>query len=374
MLPLAQNGYSVDQVKAALHAVHGNRRLHFRFAQLTKDDQFIRDITNLVQVGQSSISMNNTADQIKRSAQLNVKDDGGINWPQDRIQVFARLYLPNGYVEWPQGIFLLSSPTTKYQGLNRYRAVQAYDAMQQLTDWGFSARYVVNQGANYVDTVKSILQGAGITKINIDQTGKTLPTWLDWPPDTSRLEVGNTLLKLINYEALHVDENGYFTSHPYQTPQVRAEEYVYATDGQSVIFGGSNGATSTEDYFSVPNTWIGVVSEPNGLYLTYTYTNDNPNSPTSTVSRGRAVTKYISVSATDLDSLQGIVEQQASKDTMVHQVSFSTAVMPIHSYDDVYHFTHNPLYIDGKFEEISWTMPLQAGGMMQHVAQEVIAI
>ncbi|MFB5189062.1 hypothetical protein [Alicyclobacillus fastidiosus] len=374
MLPLAQSGYTDAQVKAALHAIQGNRRLYFRYAHLTKDEQYIRDITNLVQANQGSITMDSTADQIKRSATLTIKDDGGINWPQDRIQVFARLYLPVGYVEWAQGIFLLSSPTTKYQGLNRYRDVQAYDPMQQLTDWGFDARYVVNEGDNYVEAVKSILAGAGITKINIDPTDKTLPTWLDWPPDTSRLDVANQLLKLINYQTLHVDENGYFTSHPYQTPQVRAEEYSYVTDGQSVIFGGSNGATSTEDYFSVPNTWIGVVSEASDLYLTYTYTNSDPNSPSSTVSKGRVVTKYIDVQATDLDSLQGIVEQQASQDTMIHQVNFSTAVMPIHSYDDVYHFTHNPLGIDGKFEEQSWTMPLQAGGMMQHVANEVVSI
>ncbi|MFD1675400.1 hypothetical protein [Alicyclobacillus fodiniaquatilis] len=381
MLQLAQGAFTAAQVKAALHAVGGARRIAYRFAHLTKDDVFIRDITSLVQADQGSISMDSSADQIKRSATLTVKDDGQINWPQDRIQVYAQLCVPPGrilagqysgaWVEWPQGIFLLSSPTRKYQGLNRYRDVQAYDAMQVLTDVGFTARCIINEGDNYVEFVKGILTDAGITKINIDPCDKTIPTWMDWSPDTSRLDVANQLLQLINYQTLHVDENGYFTSHPYQTPQVRPEEYVYTTDDQSVIF---TGATDTADYFSVPNTWIGVVSEPNDLYLTYTYTNDDPNSPTSTVSRGHAVTKYIDVQATDLDSLQGLVQQQASKDSMIHQVSFSTAIMPIHSYDDVYHFTHKNLGIDSKFEEQSWTMPLQAGGQMQHVANEVVPI
>lgn len=400
MLPLAQGQFSAAQVQAALHAVHGNRRIAFRYAQLSKDDVFIRDITHLVQANQGNIKMDSSASQIKRSATLTVKDDGAINWPQDRIQVFARLYVPpgrvlvrqyafvqpqmaelyqtltespqvDGWAEWSQGIFLLSSPTRKYQGLNRYRDVQAYDKMQVLTDVGFTARYIVNEGDNYVDAVKGILSDAGITAVNIPASSKTLPTWLDWSPDTSRLEVANTLLHLVNYSELYVDEQGYFTSHPYQTPQQRAEEHTYATDGESVIF---TGATDKADYFSVPNTWVGVVSEPNDLYLTYTYTNDSASSPTSTVSRGHAVTKYINVNATDLDSLQGIVQKQASKDSMIHQVSFNTAIMPIHSYDDIYHFTHDRLGIDGKFEEQSWTMPLHSGGQMQHIANEVTTI
>ncbi|MCL6453544.1 MAG: hypothetical protein K6T78_07940 [Alicyclobacillus sp.] len=400
MLPLAQGSFSADQVRAALHAVRGDRRVQFRFAQLDKDGNYIRDITTLVQADQGSITMDSGASQIKRSAQFTIKDDGGINWPQDRIQVFGRLYVPpgrildryytfisptlieqcgelqeapqtGGWVEWSNGVFLLSSPTRKYQGSSKYRDVQAYDPMQVLTDYGFLARYVVDQGTNYVDAVKQVLQGAGITLINIDPTDKTLPTWLDWPPDTSRLDVCNTLLQLINYQPLHVDELGYFTAHPYVSPAQRPEEYNYVTDDQSVIF---TDATDTADYFSVPNTWVGVVSEPDDIYLTYTYTNDNPNSPTSTVSRGRVITKYVQVNAADLDSLQGLVQKQAQQDSMIHQINFTTAVMPIHSYDDVYHFTHTKLGIDAKFEETSWTMDLKPGGKMTHVAKEVVSL
>jgi hypothetical protein len=375
MQPLAQNGYTVDQVKAVLHAVHGSRQLSFRFAQLDSSDQFIRDVTGLVIAGESTIQTDNQADQIKRSGQFQVKDDGSINWLKDRIQVFARLIIPGsgiGYVEWPQGVFLLSSPTRKYQGPSKYRDVQAYDKMQILVDSGFTARYVVTEGTNYVTAVKQVLTDAGITKINIDPTTKTLPTWLDWPPDTSRLEVVNTLLKIINFEPLHVDENGYFTSHQYMTPQQRAEEYTYADDHISVIIPG---ATDTLDYFNVPNQWVGVVSEPDRTYLTYTYTNSNADSPTSTVNRGMTITKYIQVNAADLDSLQGMVQKQAAQDSQIaHTVNFSTALMPFHSYDDVYHITHSKLGIDTKFEELSWTLPLKAGGEMQHVAKEVVPI
>lgn len=400
MLQLAQGNFTASQVDNALRGIYGNRHLSFQFLLLDDTDKFKKDVTSLVVAEQSSVSMDSEVTQIKRSANLQMRDDGSINWPQDRIQVIAKLYIPSGrvlsrtyvfmqpqmptlyqtlqdapqtggYVQWSQGIFLLSSPTRSYQGSTTYRTVQAYDKMQILTDWGFTARYVVTQGTNYVDAVTTILQGAGITTINIEPTTLALPIWLDWPPDTSRLEVCNALLKIINYQPLHVDEVGFFTSFPYVIPQNRPEETSYITDNRSVILTDS---TDTSDYFAVPNTWVGVVSEPDSLYLTYTYVNDKADSPTSTVSRGRAITKYINVNAADLTSLQGLVQQQATKDSMVHQVTLNTAVMPIHSYDDVYHITHNKLGIDAKFEEVSWKMELKNGGTMQHVAKEVVTI
>jgi hypothetical protein len=366
--------YTADQVKAALHAVHGSRRLSYTFDLLDANDRFIRNITGLVVTEQSTIKMDNTAQDIKRSATFHIKDDGSINWLQHRIRPWAQLQMPDGgYVRWPLGIFLPVAPGRSYQGPSRYRQVTAYDKMYMLKQSGPNARYVVDTGTNIVGAVKTVLQNLGINQINIEPCDKTMPTWYDWTPDVSWLDVCNTLLKIINYEPLFVDEQGYFTSRPATTPQQRAEEYVYATDEWSII---APGATDELDYFSVPNQWVGIVSEPDKVVLTYTYTNTNPNSPTSTVSRGGLIIrKTINVDAADLDSLQGIVEQQAYQDSQVaRKVTFKTAAMPIHSYNDVYHLKHDRLGIDGKYQELSWEMPLKPGAEMTHVAQEVISI
>ncbi|WP_067924893.1 hypothetical protein [Alicyclobacillus shizuokensis] len=376
MQPLVPQGspYTADQVRAALHAVHGSRRLSYTFDLLDSNDNIIRDITNLVVAEQSSIKMDNQADDIKRSATFNIKDDGTIDWLRDRIRPWARLQMPDGgFVKWPLGIFLPVAPGRSYQGPSRYREVTAYDKMYILKQSGPNARYVVDEGTNIAGAVVTVLQNLGIDKINIAPCEKTMPTWYDWTPDVAWLDVCNTLLKIINYEPLFVDEQGYFTSRPATTPQQRAEEYVYATDEWSVI---ATGATDTLDYFSVPNQWVGIVSEPDKVVLTYTYTNDNPSSPTSTVSRGGLIIrKTINVDAADLDSLQGIVEQQAYTDSQVaRQVTFSTLAMPIHSYNDVYHLTHAKLGIDGKYQELSWEMPLKGGAEMSHTVQEVISV
>ncbi|GMA48668.1 hypothetical protein GCM10025857_39780 [Alicyclobacillus contaminans] len=376
MQPLVPQGspYTADQVKAALHAVHGSRRLSYTFDLLDANNAVIRDITNLVVAEQSTIKMDCTADDIKRSATFQIKDDGSINWLQNRIRPWAVLHMPDGgNIRWPQGIFIPAAPGRSYQGPSTYRQVTAYDLMYILKQSGPNARYVVDEGTNIAGAVVTVLKNLGIQQINIQTCDKTMPTWYDWTPDVAWLDVCNTLLKIINYEPLFVDEQGYFTSRPATTPQQRAEEYAYATDAWSVI---APGATDTLDYFAVPNQWVGIVSEPDKISLTYTYTNDNPASPTSTVNRGGLIIrKTISVDAADLDSLQGIVEQQAYTDSQVaRQVTFNTLAMPIHSYNDVYHLTHTRLAVDGKYQELSWEMPLKGGTEMTHTVQEVLPV
>ena len=41
-----------------------------------------------------------------------------------------------------------------------YRAVEAYDGLQVLTDDKFTSRYTVASGTNYVTAIKTILTGA----------------------------------------------------------------------------------------------------------------------------------------------------------------------------------------------------------------------
>jgi hypothetical protein len=280
--------------------------------------------------------------------------------------------VPSQDIEFPLGVFLLSTPEKSYQNQNVYRSIQAYDKLQILLDDGFTARYVANEGEYVTDVITDIIQEAGITQLNIIRSEVQLPTWFSWDPDVSRLEVVNQLLKAINYEPLYVDEYGYFTSQPYRSPVIRSAEYDYKTDAWSVI---SPGATALQDFFAVPNQWVGVISEPDRVPLTYTYENLNPDSPTSIPARGRTVTKYIDVDAADIESLQGIVQKQAFDDSQVYtELTFQTALMPMHSHNDVYRLQHHKLGIDAKFQELGWSMTLSAGAPMSHKAREIITV
>jgi hypothetical protein len=64
-----------------------------------------------------------------------------------------------GYVEWPQGVFLLSSPTrTMAEGNTVVREVDAYDQLLVLKEDSVDARFTVKVGSAYTDAVRSVLQ------------------------------------------------------------------------------------------------------------------------------------------------------------------------------------------------------------------------
>lgn len=377
MLPLTHEHYSRQEILNALHGKQGSRSIGFRFDLLDHQDRKIGDVSHLVNAGSSTIDLDNTQ-EIHRSAKFIMRDDGSVNFLSDRIQPWALLQMPRkpnrpiDCIEFPLGVFLLSTPEKSYQNNTIYRNIEAYDKLQILLDDGFTARYVADEGEFVTDVITDIIQQTGIIQINITRSEVQLPTWFSWDPDVSRLEVVNQLLQAINYEPLYVDEYGYFTSRPYRSPAIRSAEYDYRTDAWSVI---SPGATALQDFFAVPNQWVGIISEPDRVPLTYTYENLKPESPTSIPARGRTVTKYIDVDAADIESLQGIVQKQAFEDSQVYtEMTFQTALMPMHSHNDVYRMQHDKLGIDAKFQELSWSMTLSAAATMTHRVREIITV
>jgi hypothetical protein len=64
-----------------------------------------------------------------------------------------------GYVEWPQGVFVLSSPSrTMQDGNTVVRSVEGYDQLVVLKEDSYDYRYSVKKGAKYTDAVRTILQ------------------------------------------------------------------------------------------------------------------------------------------------------------------------------------------------------------------------
>jgi hypothetical protein len=276
------------------------------------------------------------------------------------------------WIEFPLGIFLLSSPTRKDENNSVYRDVEAYDGLLILRDDKFDTRYTVRAGTNYRQAVIDILASAGITKHNIEQTDKVLPVDMEFAPGTEKLEAINALLQAINYTPLYVDVYGYFTSMTYRSPSIRAAEYTYKDDELSIIYAGME---EELDLFNVPNKWVVVCSNAEQSLMS-SYTNSNPNSPTSTVNRGRTIVDYREVTdIADQQSLDAYVQRIAFEASQVYgKLTFETALNPLHDYMDVLEIDYSPLGIKGKYVETGWTMPLKAGARMKHEVRKVVSI
>jgi hypothetical protein len=388
MLSLNRDGFTSAQIKLALH--HPHRRLDFRYELLNKDGNKLSDLKNVLsaEVQQQAFAT------IKRTARFTLRDEGEINYLSDRIRPIARLYVPDGrtfssfytfysqqfapliyeakqskksgWVEFPLGEFLLSSPKRTEDNGQVIREIDAYDGLVILTDDKFVSPYTVPIGTNYVDAVITLLGTAGITKYNIEQTDKVTTKDITFKTGDEKLFAINELLRGINYESIHVDVNGYYTSSYYRSPNDRASEYDYFTDSQSVIFGGYS---EELDLFGLPNVWVIDVkeNEDEPAEFTSNYTNDDPESEFSTVNRWNIVDYRTIDNTADQTTLDNYVQRIAYESMQQFgKIEFETAVMPFHDYADVYNVYFSDLEISGKYSETSWTMPLEVGGRMKH--------
>lgn len=384
---LERDGFSEAQIKLALHYPH--RRLDFRYELLDKDGYKKADLYNVL----SGEVSHNALATIKRTARFTLLDIPGINYLQDRIRPFVRVFVPpgkmfapyfsffsqqfaaliqdaenataTGWAEFSLGEFLLASPTRTESNGQLIREVEAYDGLVILNDDKFDGEYTVVAGTNYIQAVIDILTSAGINRYNLQSTDKVLSKDVVFEIGKEKLYAINELLRAINFESIHVDVNGYFTSAHYRSPEDRGSEYEYFTDSESVIF---SGYTEELDTFALPNKWVIKVDRGENPPLVSSHVNDKPESILSTVSRGRNIVDYRELrDIADQETLDAYTQRIAFESTQQFgKVDFETGIMPFHDYFDVFTVHFTDLDISGKYSETSWTMPLEVGGKMKH--------
>lgn len=382
--------YTEKDIDDMLHGKTGSRLVRFRFDLLDVNENKIRELKNV----ETAVVSMNAFNTIKRTARFVIRDtpDEPIDYLKQRIQPFAEFKLPDKFVqnadgtrvllagqwiEFPLGVFLLSSPKKREEGNQVFRDVEAYDGIVILVEDKFTQRYHVPKGTKYTDAIIDILVNAGITKYNIDFSDKTLPNDIEYEPGTEKTKPIADFLTAINFTPLWVDDYGYFTARKYISPADRDPDYRYEENEFSVI---TNGVEEELDLYSVPNKWVAVHtsadSTSNVLSMISEYTNSDPNSPTSTVSRGRTIVDYRKVEEiADQEALNAYVQRIAFEASQIFgKVRFQTAIMPFHGFQDVLYLVNESLGIDGKYAETAWSFALKPGAVMEHEVRAVIQI
>ena len=372
MLSLAQGAYTSQQVRDILHARTGSREVRFRYALLNKYDV---EIGTLSSVMEGSVSQDSLA-EITRTARFEMAENEAldINWLTDRIKPYMQIRMPDGaWIEWPLGVFLISSPS-RYDGAGSVtRSIEAYDKNLILQEDCFTNRYLIAAGTTYTDAITTIIETAGIWKHNITSSTAALEVAKEFEIGTTKLSAVNELLTELNYSPLYVDANGYTVGAPYVIPTLRETDYSYETDEVSII---EPGATHEEDLFGVPNLWVVTATNPEKSALVSTYTNIRATSPTSTINRGRTIVDYRLISDVfDQTTLDAYVLRLAYEASQIYgRFIFNTALMPHHGHNDMLFINHDGLSVDTKYTEISWDMELKSGGTMRHECRRVIKI
>lgn len=380
MLPFAPAGvdhnpnqHSAADVLDALRGKYGTRRFSFRYEVLASNLVKVADLGNVIS---AHVEQNWLAD-IKRKATFVVRDTTDVDYLSQYLKPWVRLHLaPYGtddWVEWPQGVFVPSTPQRHADAAGRVtREVAGYDLLQVLADDKVSSRYTVSASTAYTTAVSTVLASAGLAA-NIHASASVLPVAMEWDPGTPKLRVVNDLLDAINYQSLSFDEDGIAVVAEYVSPAARAEAYTYADDTDGLIIPEVD---QELDLFSVPNQWTLVVSEPDRDSIYASYTNTDPSSPTSVPRRGRTITDFrTEQQSVDIVTLYAKVARLAFEASQIYEaIDIETALMPVHSGNDVLRLRYAPLGVDDKYAEQSWSMELRAGAPMKHRVRRVVSV
>lgn len=371
MQPLDPSGVYPDaEVVDALVARGGARRLVYRYDRLDAARNYLGPLDNVL----GGSVANNALATIKRTARFAMRETGELNYLSDLVRPYARLSMPDGgFVEWSLGTFSLATPDRDLDAVGVVRReVEAYDLLVVLNDDRVLDRYSIASGTAYTSAVESVISGAGLAHA-VTPSALTLPAAMEWEPGTSKLRIVGDLLAAINYGSATADELGVIVCRPYQSPTTRAIEYTYA-DGSASVRRGA--ARQTLDLFAVPNVWVLVKSEPDQAALISTYTNADPLSPTSTVSRGRSIVDFrTEQDAADQSTLDAKAARLAFEASQVFEaVTFDTAAMPMHGDADMLRLELPGLAVSARYVEQTWSLPLETGATMKHKARRVVSV
>lgn len=367
MLPLARDGYTSEEVKEILHAP--SRTENFRYRLLDKNEVEKGWLTTVTGGRVSYVSLS----QIKRSATFAMTEDDDVDYLNDRIQVFVDISAFGKIISFPMGIFLLNSPKRIDNNHVVTREIEAYDKLQILAEDNFENRYYIPSGENYVNAISSVIMSAGETAISITPSANVTQTAKEFEIGMSKLDIINKLLDELNYTSLRCDVEGNFVADPYVEPAAKDVEYEYITNDESVIYGG---AAEDIDLYNVKNVFVAYVDNPERAAMRSVFANENPASPTSTISRGRRLVDIRQLDdAADQAALDSYIRRIAINASNIYShVNFNTAIMPMHDYLDTLRLIYTPLGISDVYQETSWELPLAVGASMRHTVRKVVAL
>ena len=238
-----------------------------------KDDKPINTVKN------STISRDSTVETLG-SATINIDNSLG--------ECYIRIYLvtiQNGVRErHPLGTFLVQTPSVSFDGKVRTVSMDAYTPLLELKENPPPLGYSLLEGENIMEmgyrlirehARAPVVQTECSDTLSYDFVANTNDTWLTFVSD---------LITNAKY-TLDLDEIGRILFAPKQDIASLQPVWTYDDDNSSILY---SEISTDHDLYGIPNVVEVLYSRGNGYYYTRVV-NDDPNSPISTVNRGREI-------------------------------------------------------------------------------------
>lgn len=295
------------------------------FEYYTVDPDTWKDVRQLNTVTSCTVEYDADSDGII-SATLEVDEDLG--------ECYVRAYLAaqqDGInYRFPLGCFLVQYTGTSNDGTHDTVSLECMSPLTEAKEKYPALGYYVAEGADVMNTAYRLMGEAvrmpvvkpvSAGTIQDDFVAETSDTWLSFNSD---------LIATAGYH-FGLDEMSRLLFEPDQDLSAMRPSYEYAEDEYSLLYPDYSWE---KDLYSIPNV-VEVVYTGSTRTLTGRAVNDDPNSPTSTVARGREIPKRITDATFAGEPTANMIQEYAE-----NQLKALSTLTVTYSYKHGYNDTH----------------------------------
>lgn len=248
-------------------------------------------------------------------------------------ECYIRVYLitvQNGIKErHPLGTFLVQTPSSSFDGKIRAVSMDAYTPLLELKENLPPIGYSILKNENIMDNVYQLTREytrAPVVKTSCTETlhynfvAEPADTWLTFLSD---------LMANAKY-TYSLDELGRILFSPKQDTASLQPVWTYDDTNSSILYPQ---ISMDHDIYGIPNV-VEVVYSTGAGYLYATAINDDSNSPTSTVNRGRKIVRRITDPELYGDPADGQLEEYAKNvlrelSTLENTITYTHGYCPV---------------------------------------------
>ena len=225
---------------------------------------------------------------IKRDSSVETLGSASFDITESIEECYVRVYLitiQNGIKEkFPLGTFLVQTPTDTFDGKVKSTSADAYTPLLELKENPPPLGYSILKGENIMQKAYQITREQARapvvptecdTNLHYDFVAQTNDTWISFLTD---------FIANAKYE-FDLDELGRILYAPKRETASLQPVHTYTDDNSSILYPE---ITANHDLYGVPNV-VEVVYSNGKDFFQVRVVNDDPNSPTSTISRGREI-------------------------------------------------------------------------------------
>ena len=206
----------------------------------------------------------------------------------------------------PLGTFLIQTPSNDFDGKRNTTSMDAYTPLMELKNDNPPLGYTILKGQNIMEVASNlcrenmrapVVPAENSTKLNYDFVANLDDNWLVFIQD------------LINNAkfTLDLDPMGRLLFAPKQDTASLQSVWIYDDGNASILYPE---LSNKRDLYGIPNV-VEVIYSTDSGYLYSRIENDDPNSPVSTVTRGRVVKHRVTNPSFSGEPSQGVLDEYA---------------------------------------------------------------